>query len=60
MEELAKLKLGMVAKEVLFIKTITDSTTPYYMPLIPWLNVLRKTVFPRDKPFEREDERLYY
>ncbi|EXA28664.1 hypothetical protein FOVG_19742 [Fusarium oxysporum f. sp. pisi HDV247] len=59
MEELAKLKLGTVAKEALFMKTITDSTTPYYMPLIPWLNVLRKTVFPRDKPFERDDERLY-
>ncbi|KAM5342897.1 hypothetical protein ACJ41O_013863 [Fusarium nematophilum] len=59
MEELAKLKLGTVAKEALFMKTVTDNTTPYYMPLIPWLNVLRKTVFPSDKPLEREDERLY-
>ncbi|KAK3369428.1 hypothetical protein B0T24DRAFT_632561 [Lasiosphaeria ovina] len=47
-EELAKLKLGTMAKESLFIKTITDNFTPYYEPLIPLLNRLRKI-----------DEKLY-
>jgi hypothetical protein len=59
MEELAKLKLGTIAKEAIFMKTITDKFTPYYIPLIPLLSELRKVVFPKDKPWEREDEKLY-
>ncbi|KAK3359481.1 hypothetical protein B0T25DRAFT_628876 [Lasiosphaeria hispida] len=58
-EELAKQKLGTVAKESIFIKTITDNFTPFYTPLIPLLNRLRKIVFPKDKLWEREDEKLY-
>jgi hypothetical protein len=48
-----------VAKESIFMKTITDNFTPFYAPLIPLLNRLRKIVFPKDKPWEREDEKLY-
>ncbi|KAK3363827.1 hypothetical protein B0T25DRAFT_513737 [Lasiosphaeria hispida] len=59
-EELAKLKLGTVAKESIFIKTITDHFTAYCAPLIPLLNKLRKVVFPKDKPWEQEDEKLYF
>jgi hypothetical protein len=59
MEELAKLKLGTVAKEAIFMKTITDNFTSYFEPLIPWVNRLRKIVFPRDRPHEQNDERLY-
>lgn len=58
-EELAKLKLGTVAKEAIFMKTISDNFTTYYKPLIPLVNSLRKIVFPKDKPWEQEDERLY-
>ena len=58
-EELAGMKLAVVTKEAIFLKTIADYLTPYYRPLIPLMNRLRKTVFPRDKPWEREDERLY-
>ena len=49
-EELAKQKLDTVAKESIFIKTITDNFTPFYAPLISLLNMLRKIVFPKDKP----------
>ncbi|KAK4033558.1 hypothetical protein C8A01DRAFT_19530 [Parachaetomium inaequale] len=49
-ERLAKEKLGTVAKESIFMKTITNNFTPYYAPLIPLLNRLRKAVFPKDKP----------
>lgn len=49
-EELAKLKLGTVAKEAIFMKTITDNFTLYYKSLIPLLNALRRVVFPKDKP----------
>jgi len=58
-EELAKQKLGTVAKESIFMKTITDNFTPFYALLIPLLNRLRKVVFPNDKPWDREDEKLY-
>ncbi|KAM5361111.1 hypothetical protein ACJZ2D_013322 [Fusarium nematophilum] len=58
-EELAGMKLGIVAKEAIFMKTISDNFTPHYEPLIPLLNGLRKLVFPQDKPWEREDEKLY-
>ncbi|KAF5122362.1 hypothetical protein E5D57_012839 [Metarhizium anisopliae] len=59
MEELAKLKLGTVAKETLFVKTMTDSFTAYFKPFIPLMKSLRKIIFPGDKPWEREDEKLY-
>ncbi|OBS17101.1 hypothetical protein FPOA_12378 [Fusarium poae] len=59
MEELAKLKLGTVTKESIFVATITNNFTTYYNPLISLLNGLRKIVFPRDKPWEREDDKLY-
>ncbi|KAG7402743.1 hypothetical protein Forpe1208_v017044 [Fusarium oxysporum f. sp. rapae] len=59
MEELAKLKLGTVTKESIFVATMTNNFTAYYNPLIPLLKGLRKIVFPRDKPWEREDEKLY-
>ncbi|EXM12386.1 hypothetical protein RAB80_014575 [Fusarium oxysporum f. sp. vasinfectum] len=59
MEELAKLKLGTVTKESIFVATMTNNFTAYYNPLIPLLNGLRKIVFPWDKPWEREDDKLY-
>ena len=58
-EELAKQKLDTVAKEPIFMKAITDNFTPFYALLIPLLNRLRKIFFPKDKPWEREDEKLY-
>lgn len=57
--KLAKLKLGTVAKEAIFVRTVTDNFTSYYEPLIPWINRLRRVVFPMDKPWEREDLSLY-
>ncbi|KAK3371068.1 hypothetical protein B0T24DRAFT_680191 [Lasiosphaeria ovina] len=58
-DQLAKQKLGTVAKESIFMKTIIDNFMPFYEPLIPLLNRLRKIVFPKDKPWEREDKKLY-
>jgi hypothetical protein len=54
-----KTKVGYLAKEAIFIKTITDNFTPYYNSLIPLLNGLRRIAFPGDKPWEREDESVY-
>ena len=37
----------------------TKTFTPYYKPLIPWVNKLRKVVFPTDGRWEKEDRGLY-
>ncbi|KAF2475021.1 uncharacterized protein BDR25DRAFT_301533 [Lindgomyces ingoldianus] len=59
MEELADLKAGLVGRERRFLNRINKAFTPYYWPLIPCVNKLRKVVFPMDKPWEREDRTLY-
>ncbi|RYN85705.1 hypothetical protein AA0119_g13200 [Alternaria tenuissima] len=59
MEELAELKLGLVSTERHFLNRITKAFTPYYRPLIPHVNRLRRAVFPMDKPWEKEDTILY-
>lgn len=53
------MKLGVVAKEAIFMKTVMDNFTPFYEPLVPLLNELRQIVFPKDKPWQREDQKLY-
>ncbi|KAI9855818.1 MAG: hypothetical protein M1813_009627 [Trichoglossum hirsutum] len=58
-EELAKLKTGTVANEGDFIKTVEENFMPYYQPLIPWINRLRKVVFPGDGRWKKEDKELY-
>ena len=45
-EELAGIKKGIVDNEGDFIMEITERFTPYYQPLILWVNRLRKVVFP--------------
>jgi hypothetical protein len=58
-ERLAKEKLGTVGDESIFIKTITENFTPYYQPLIPWVNRLRKAVFPNGGISKNDDTGLY-
>jgi hypothetical protein len=59
MEELAKLKLGTVADEEIFRQTATDYFTPYHERLIPWVNRLRRAVFPGGRKWKEEDRDLY-
>ncbi|KAI1091600.1 hypothetical protein F5B19DRAFT_260948 [Rostrohypoxylon terebratum] len=54
--ELAKLKIGTISDEEFFIEILTQNFTPYYKPLIPWVNRLRRVVFDRNG---REDKALY-
>ena len=58
-EEPAKLKLGTVSDEGIFRKTTTEHFTKYYKPLIPWLNRLRRVVFPNSRRWKSEDRELY-
>ncbi|EFR03184.1 FunK1 protein kinase [Nannizzia gypsea CBS 118893] len=57
-EKLAKVKVGTV-DEAIFMRTISANFTPYYEPLIPHVNRLRREVFPADKPWRKEDIGLY-
>jgi serine/threonine protein kinase len=59
MESLAELKKGRVSDEGDFIKAAKENFTPYYQPLVPWVNRLRKSVFPNGGRWKKEDERLY-
>ncbi|KAH6869569.1 hypothetical protein B0T10DRAFT_418334 [Thelonectria olida] len=57
--ELANLKKGQVSHEGDFIKTAEENFTSYYQPLVPWVNRLRKVVFPNGGRWEREDRGQY-
>ncbi|KAK3312493.1 hypothetical protein B0H66DRAFT_608756 [Apodospora peruviana] len=59
MELLAMEKKGQVSHEGDFIRSAEENFTPYYQPLIPWINRLRKVVFPNGGRWEREDIGLY-
>ena len=56
---LADLKKAKVDDEGDFIKSAKTNFTPYYQPLIPWVNRLRKAVFPNGRRWGKEDEGLY-
>ena len=58
-EELAKIKKGEVSHERDFIKTAGEHFTTYHKPLIPWVNKLRRTVFPNGERWEKDDPKLY-
>ncbi|OBS20584.1 hypothetical protein FPOA_06941 [Fusarium poae] len=57
--ELANLKKGQVSHEGDFIKTAKENFTSYYQPLVPWVNRVRKVVFPNGRRWEREDKEQY-
>lgn len=59
MKKLAKLKFAIAANEVILIDTITDNFTPFFQPLIPWVNRLQEVVFPNRGWHRWNDERLY-
>jgi hypothetical protein len=59
MASLAELKKGRVSHEGDFIKAAEEDFTKCYQPLIPWVNKLRKAVFPNGGRREKEDAELY-
>ncbi|KAH7201228.1 hypothetical protein DER44DRAFT_748366 [Fusarium oxysporum] len=58
-EELAISKTGVISNEGDFRRIINDNFTSYYQSLIPWINRLRKAVFPNGGRWERQDSELY-
>lgn len=59
MEELAELKKGIVSDEGDFKKTMDEHFTLYYHSLRPWMNRLRKVVFPNGRRWGKDDKGLY-
>ena len=49
MEDLARLKKVTVDDEQNFLKIAQENFTPYYQPLIYWVNKLRRVVFKRSR-----------
>ncbi|KAH8744073.1 hypothetical protein F5883DRAFT_30549 [Diaporthe sp. PMI_573] len=58
-KELAILKKGQVSDEGDFVSEAAKNFTQYYQPMVPWVNRLRKAVFPNGRRWEREDSGLY-
>lgn len=58
-EELAALKKGTVSDEEDFIRAAEENFTPYYQSLAPWVNRLRKVIFPNNVRWKKEDRGLY-
>ncbi|KAI0838489.1 hypothetical protein F5Y06DRAFT_268211 [Hypoxylon sp. FL0890] len=58
-DKLVRAKVGTIGIERIFLKFAKQNFTPYYEPLIPWINELRKVVFPNGNNWQKEDEKLY-
>ncbi|RWA03782.1 hypothetical protein EKO27_g11323 [Xylaria grammica] len=57
--KLVRSKKGVIDDEDDFLKIAADNFTPYYEPLIPWVNRLRRKVFPNGERWKKEDPDLY-
>ncbi|TQB71503.1 hypothetical protein MPDQ_007542 [Monascus purpureus] len=57
--KLAHSKKGIVVDEGDFLKIAEETFTSYYQPLVPWVNRLRRVVFPGGMRRKDEDTRLY-
>ncbi|KAL7957767.1 hypothetical protein V8C34DRAFT_284739 [Trichoderma compactum] len=52
-------KLGLIGEERQFLYDAEQVFTEYYLPLVPWVNELRKVAFPNGEPWTELDEGLY-
>ncbi|KAL7957400.1 hypothetical protein V8C34DRAFT_325171 [Trichoderma compactum] len=59
MVELAVLKRGVIGDEGDFIDIVKEYFTLYYQPLVPWVNRLRKELFPNGERWKKPKPQLY-
>ncbi|KAI1559232.1 FunK1 protein kinase [Pyrenophora tritici-repentis] len=59
-EELVGSKKGIVDDERDFLKTAQRNFTPFYQPLIPYVNRLRRIVFPNGERWRVPNAQLYH
>ncbi|KUI73409.1 Rhodopsin kinase [Cytospora mali] len=57
--ELASLKKGVISDENDFLKMAEDNFTPYYSSLTPWVNRLRRRIFPNGQRWHKPNAGLY-
>ncbi|TGJ85252.1 hypothetical protein E0Z10_g3496 [Xylaria hypoxylon] len=57
--KLATLKKGLVSDDADFVQIAGKNFTSYYRALIPWVNKLRRAVFPNGRRWQQVDETLY-
>jgi hypothetical protein len=58
-DKLARMKKGEVNDEGDFLESAEENFTTYYQPLIPWVNRLRRVVFPGGARWKKPDQGLY-
>jgi hypothetical protein len=56
---LAEKKKGVIADEEDFLKKAENNFTFHCQPLIPWVNRLRRKVFPNGGRWKRPEPELY-
>ncbi|KAI1357204.1 hypothetical protein F5Y08DRAFT_334033 [Xylaria arbuscula] len=57
--KLATLKKGVIDEEENFLNIAEKNFASYYRPLIPWVNKLRRVVFPNGRRWQQVDDKLY-
>ncbi|KAJ6200008.1 hypothetical protein J3E72DRAFT_414557, partial [Bipolaris maydis] len=57
--KLAVLKKGLISDERDFLETVQARFTPYYKPLAPWVNKLRRKIFPDGGRWRVSNPKLY-
>jgi len=57
--DLAMLKLGTASNGLVFLATTKKFFTPYFQPLIPCMDRLRKVFFNKNETWRKEDEQVY-
>jgi hypothetical protein len=57
--ELAEKKKGVITNKEDFLKKAENSFTLHYQPLVPWVNRLRRRVFPNGGRWKRPEPELY-
>lgn len=58
-EDLASSKKGTISDEEDFLRIAKENFTEWYQPLIPWVNRLRREVFPTGERWKRLEPKLY-
>ncbi|EWC48669.1 hypothetical protein DRE_01891 [Drechslerella stenobrocha 248] len=56
---LVRAKEGVIKGDKAFLREANDNFTIHYHPLIPWVNKLRREVFPGGEIWNRSDQELY-
>ena len=57
--KLVRSKNGTISDERIFLSIVEQNFTSYYKSLIPWVNRLRRAVFPNGNSWKKEDKELY-